>query len=349
MSILDQRAVSAPTSYTISNIPAAQNLYLCITNDSPFELTYWFDNNQSDKRTLPPGAIVENEEPGMAAPSVSRSNGWSGNLTIQVAQPLGGTAPTNPPAQEVTVEVFSQPRKVNRFSLARVVNVGNSVSVGTSDILQGTGQQAGITTQDRNSVPNHYPTLIPAQAAAGGGQTDIALAPLDTNGLPLISAALTVKATETDITTPLFISAPIIEVGAVPTAGALGVAAVIAAPGPFAVTSIGLKTVLSIAPSANGLYRMSVHVLLNNLVSGNALTVSVSYKDAVGTNRSSNMTLIAGSTSVIAAGVTSMANGAWAGNSLTFYAATGANITLNYNDPNNTPNDVVNAVLERLA
>lgn len=235
------------------------------------------------------------------------------------------------------------------IGLSRLVNVGNSVSVGTSDILQGTGQQAGITTQDRNSVPNHYPTLIPAQAAAGGGQTDIALAPLDTNGLPLISAALTVKATETDITTPLFISAPIIEVGAVPTAGALGVAAVIAAPGPFAVTTIGVKNPIIIAPPANGFYRMSVHVLLNNAVSGNALTVSASYRDANGTNRTSNMTLISGSTSVIAAGVTSMANGAWAGNSLSFYATTGANITLNYNDPTNTPNDTVNVILERLA
>jgi len=345
MTILDTRAVSAGQQYTVNNIPAAQNLYLSIINDSPFELKYWFDNNQSDARVLPPGAIVDNEEPGMAAPSLRQSNGWSGTITVAVSQPLGGTVANNPPAQQVTIEGFSQPRRINRSALAR--NIGGNVGVATSTIILGTGQVSGVTTADRSSVPNVYPTLIPATKAQTG-QTDIALAPLDASGLLLISAALVVQATQTLIQTPLNL-VTISQIGGGNTAGALGVAGVVASSGPVAVGDTAVHNIISFTPSVAGFYRANIHILLANVVSGNACTASVSYQDARGTNRTSNFAVVSGSTNVIAAGTTSMGNSAWAGEPLTFYAQPGANIVIAYRDPTSTPVDIVNAVLERLA
>ena len=354
--LIDQRAVAAGQSYTVSGIAAAQNRYLTITNDSPFDISYYFDNNSTDARTLAPGGVVDNEEPAQAAPSLTPSLGWNGGITVTVAQPLGGMTPTNPPAQQVTLEGFSQPRRVARSSLARVVNVGNAVTVGTSNILQGTGQSRAVTTRDLPGiVPDRSPLLIPAIANPVGDPTSIGLAPLDASGNPVTTAALLLAPTLLDSFAPVKCESTLAVVGSVSkvanmaTDGALGVAGVVRAPGPVTVASTASQTILSHTPVANGFFRASVHMLLRNGTSGNAITLSVTYTDADGASRTTFFVLASGSTFSVAAGVTSFGNSAWTGEPLCFYATTTGAITIAFRDPTNTPNDTVNAVLERLA
>ena len=354
--LIDQRAVAAGDSYTVSGIAAAQNRYLTITNDSPFDISYFFDNNSTDARTLAPGGVVDNEEPAQAAPSLTPSLGWGGSITVTAAQPLGGTAPSNPPAQQVTLEGFSQPRRVARSSLARVVNVGNAVTVGTSNILQGTAQSRAVTTRDLPGIaPDKSPLLIPAIANPTGDTTSIGLAPLDASGNPVTTAALLLAPTLLDSLAPVQCESTLAVVGKVSkvanmaTDGALGVVAVPTAPAPVTVTVTTAQNIIVFTPPGNGWYRAGISFVLGNGVSGNAITAMVSYQDATGVNRGANFAMVNGSTNVIAAGITSMANGGWACEPLMFYAKTGAQITISFRDPTNTPNDTVIAVLERLA
>ena len=344
--LIDQRAVAAGDSYTVSGIAAAQNRYLTITNDSPFDISYYFDNNSTDARTLAPGGVVDNEEPAQAAPSLTPSLGWNGGITVTVAQPLGGMAPSNPPAQQVTLEGFSQPRRVARSSLARVVNVGNAVTVGTSTLLEGSNQLLGVSERDV-AVPNANAgsALYPAVAQSGG--TPIGLFPADANGNPNASAGMIARPADVLAQSPLTLLGAILAVGGVTTAGAFGVPVIVASSGLVAVTLTTLQTILNFATVVNGLYRASVYALIANSISGNACTLQASW--FAGSARTADFTLTNGATQAVAAGVTALANGGWAGAGLTFFATSGGAIQITYRDPTNTPNDTVIAVLERLA
>src|SRR6185437_395467 len=146
----------------------------------------------------------------------------------------------------------------------------------------------------------------------------------------------------------LTVDGPVSAVAGVATAGAFGVATVIGEAAPAVVTSTALQTILTVAAPAQGFYRAALGFVLNNGVSGNAVTAQLFYQDATGTNRGAFFSLINGSTQLIAAATSSFANSAWACQPLTFYAKSGSAISLVFRDTTNTPNDTVFAVLERL-
>lgn len=105
---------------------------------------------------------------------------------------------------------------------------------------------------------------------------------------------------------------------------------------------------VNFTPTANAFYRINVTVRINNGTPGSAITVLLTYRDAGGV-QSANLKFMRGNVEALAAGVTSFANGTWAGEPLAFYATTAGALTLSYQNPANTPNDFVSAVLERLA
>ena len=240
------------------------------------------------------------------------------------------------------------------IGLSRLVNVGNNVTVGTSPILEGTGQTLGVTTRDTAGSPGG-PGLIPASVVSVLSGTQLLLAALDGSGNPVLATALVLSAAlarfqgATEIDGALSLLQAIAEVGGMATDGALGVAGIVKAPAPVVVTSTAAQNIISLTPPANGVYRAALGFVLNNAVSGNAITAQVSYQDATGVNRGAFFSLINGSTQLLGAGVSSFVNSAWACQPLTFYAKIGASITLVFRDPTNTPNDTVFAVLERLS
>ena len=106
--------------------------------------------------------------------------------------------------------------------------------------------------------------------------------------------------------------------------------------------------IINFTPAANAFYRVNITVRINNGTPGSVITVLLTYRDAGGI-QSANLKFIRGNVEALAAGVTSFANGTWAGEPLVFYATTAGALTLSYQSPANTPNDFVSAVLERLA
>ncbi len=347
MSILDTRAVTLGQKYTVSGIAAAQNTFLTITNDSPFLVSYYFDNDSGNTRELPPTSIVENEEASQAAPSLRvGSPGWGGSITIQTSAPLGGVAGTNPQAQQVTIEGFATRRTVSRYSLARNINVGNSVTVGNSSELVAGGDPDGLITHLEAGPGTQYVDLEPTHSITANnyglklqywnGTAYVTVATFDSLGALIALAGLSVA------------GGPINNVAGQTTGGALGVDVMPTAPVKVVVTALTLQTILSFTPTVDGWYRANITAVLANGTSGNAITAKVNYQDATAVNRSSNFQLISGSTSLIGAGVSSFVNGAWAGVPLFFFAKAGTAISIQYQDPTNTPNDTVSAALERL-
>ena len=354
MTILDTRAVTLNQKYTVSGLAAAQNAYLTITNDSPFLVSYYFDNDSGNTRELPPTSIVENEEASQAAPSVRiGSPGWQGSITVQTSAPLGGVAGTNPQAQQVTIEGFAVRRSVSRYSLARNINVGNSVTVSNASELIAGGDTDGLITHAENQPGTQYVDLEPTHSLAAtnyglklqywNGSAYVTVATFDNLGALVAFAGLSNTGGPTSLS-----GGAITNIAGQALAGALGVVVTPPAPAKVVVTALTLQTILSFTPTVDGHYRANITAVLANGTSGNAIRAQVNYADAGGVGRSSNFQLISGSTSLIAAAVSSFVNGAWAGVPLYFFAKAGTAISIQFQDPTNTPNDTVSAALERI-
>lgn len=240
------------------------------------------------------------------------------------------------------------------IGLSRLVNVGNAVIVGTSPILEGSGQVNGVTTRDIVGSPGG-PGLIPATVENTLSGTSIALVALDGNGNPKISTMLAINATLAQFYGPLTVSGllalaqNISMVCNIATDGAPGVATVVKALAPTLITSTASQTVASFTPTVSGVYRVALGFVLNNGVSGNAITVQAVYRDATGQGRSVNLVQVNGSTMLVGSGTNSFSNGSWAGQPMVFYAQAGTAISLVFRDPTNTPNDTVYGLIEWLA
>lgn len=233
------------------------------------------------------------------------------------------------------------------IGLSRLVNVGNSLTVSNATLLQGTGQNDGVTTHDETVGSTGGAALIPANVQPGG--SPLMLFPIDASGNVLVAAGILIAPALTTLQNALALGGAITQLAGKATAGALGVAGIIGAPGPTPIIVTTAVNVLDMAPPAAGFYRASVHALINNGVSGNAITFSLTYRDAAGTARTNFFAMQSGSTFLTAAGVSSFGNAGWASEPLCFYAGVAGNITFTYRDPTNTPNDTVNVILERLA
>lgn len=263
---------------------------------------------------------------------------------------------TNTPTNYVNGMIYSSNEKLPNLqpvALARSVNVGNNITMSTTNILQGTAQQLGVTTKDVIGAPSAA-GLIPANIASTISGTQIVIAAIDGSGNIVLATSLEISdvlakflgALEIDGTLTLL--GKINEIAGMATDGVLGVPGVVKIPNLVTITTTAAQNIISITPPSDGWYRAALGFVLNNSVSGNAITAQATYQDAIGINRGVNFTLINGSTFLVASGTNSFVNGGWACQPLTFYAKAAANITLIFRDPTNVPNDTVFAVLERL-
>ena len=118
-----------------------------------------------------------------------------------------------------------------------------------------------------------------------------------------------------------------------------------------AITSTALQTLATFTAPTDGLYRLSMTILLSNGTSGNLIKAGADYTDA-DTGAAANLRLLAqspSSTAVLLAGGTSIANGRVHCAPGLFYVKGGSTINIVYQDPTNTPNDTVEFMLERLS
>ena len=362
MSILDSRAVNLGDKYSLTGIPASANLFLTITNDSPFTVQFYFDNNSGDTQVLPADSIVDNLEPAPSVPSLRPSNGWGGKITFSIIAPLGGTAPQNPPAQQVTVEGFATRQQTSRFALARSVAVGGTVSTTQASAIIAAGQVDGLTVNFENGLGLPAQDMIDLRSTANDTGKTHGLYLDSYDGAAYnheISAYAGVSILRGTLTIPnggLGVSGGatslagghVSNVAGEPTAGVLGVPVTPAVALLTSVTVLTAVNVLDFTPVNNGFYRVNVSMILANGTNGNAITVKVTYRNSAGLF-TANIKFINGASEAMAAGVTSFANASWAGEPLTFYATTAGHIQVSFQDPTNTPNDTVSAVLERLA
>ena len=246
-----------------------------------------------------------------------------------------------------------EPRpQVQPVALARDVNVGNSVAVSNATALIAGGQVDGITTIDSSAPSPDLIQIVPTHNAVSTAHGLTLESWTGTIYTAELQAYLGVIIGNGDLNIAnnhnLLVSGAVTQVGGQTLAGALGVVTTPPAPVKVVVAVLTLQTILTFTPTVDGHYRANLTAVLANGTSGNAITGKVSYQDATGVNRSSNFQLISGSTSLIAAGVSSFVNGAWAGVPLYFFAKAGTAITIQFQDPTNTPNDTVSAALERL-
>ena len=115
------------------------------------------------------------------------------------------------------------------------------------------------------------------------------------------------------------------------------------------VTLTSEQTVLSYTPTANGFYRVNANIVVNDSTPPSTVTLRVTYNDPTyGASTSDFATWVSG-TALTALSAASIANSAWAIVPQSFYATTSAPITVRYTNSKATPNDLVDAVIERLA
>lgn len=132
-----------------------------------------------------------------------------------------------------------------------------------------------------------------------------------------------------------------------------GLAAVrVAVEPPVTVTATTLQSIANVTPPANGLYVAYMRVRLNNGTSPQLMQCRVQYTDPdTGSTPAFPFQMInAAGTVQTATGVgTNFANGTWDSMPIFFRAKGLAAITLQYQDPANTPNDQVNGAILQIA
>lgn len=240
----------------------------------------------------------------------------------------------------------------------RYTNVGGGVTVTNPDRIVDPSDSIGVQVLD--NVPFSYVLLEPTTNTRGiMFQTIDALNAhynmlfLDPGGskVDIFPAAATPANNTTFMQSNLNLSAVVTSIAGNPTAGLTGVAAVVAKQITTGITSTANQVIINYAPAVAGIYRANCFVRVNNGVSGNNLTVQVTFASGFGTGAANDSFLLTsgGLGPLRADGTVSIANSAfYYGASAPFYAATGTNIVINYRDPTNTPSDSIAALIEFL-
>lgn len=329
--VLDPVTISSTTggTVTIPNAPA-QVIALDLYNASPIDLQVL---------GLPNGPFWLMMNHGMV---VYTRPGPLGTLTFKAAQvPNVSSSPTS--SVLITGYVAGDmPPAPGTYYIGRLNNIGNGGTIVTSTaVLQGTGQSQGLTEQDVTiGLQSGGPNLYPATQGEGLYLSSNA------NGTPSKSIHI-----RQDGNLDLFLASVVFYNGSSPLAGQ-GLVPIVAAAQDFQVTTTGLKTVLTFTVGANnGLFRINWSAKVSNAVSGNAITAQVGFFDTSGGGHTVFLNAVGGggaNNTLGFIGSNSIANSWYPGLSEMIGCKAGTTITISYNDPTNTPNDFVSAVIEQL-
>lgn len=170
-------ALGTVLEYT-ANAPS-QFQYLLISNDSQYELTWYYDGNAGETRSLPPYTEVQNEIPIGAAETVRGGSGtWHGKIIFSTSLVPGTIEDPSPPARVLRVEGFAHPLAGERRTVRDVAQ--GSLIVGVAQQMQGAGQAIAVTELDSGASPALVPatgTNVPLVLSArdgAGARKDVA-------------------------------------------------------------------------------------------------------------------------------------------------------------------------------
>lgn len=222
--------------------------------------------------------------------------------------------------------------------------IGGTVGSINAQFLQGIGQSLQLTEFDNGSTP----ALLPTATANEGlylGVRNASAVPVMVMNLQFGTPPSVGIAALVDIVYKINqYNGDGLQGNGVPTT--------VAVAQDILVTATTSQVIATYTPGANMLLRVSMNLLVNNGVSGNSLTASVSFKDVNGNARVQFLNFAGGggATNTVGANATnSMANAYWGGMATLISAQSGTAVNVNYRDPTNTPNDKISAVIERLA
>lgn len=249
------------------------------------------------------------------------------------------------PTQTVLINLYpaydTPPSGVFPTYVGRVSNIGTT-AVTTAQQLQGASQTQAVTTAD-----------------SGGLGSEPMLAPVNNNQSLGLSARTAGGATSLafEVTTAgLNAKLPISQVNGITTAttgpsASLGVAGIMRFVQSQSVAVTTQVTMLTYtAPgSTDTTYHVSGHVVLNNGTSGNSISFKVSYTNSNNVAITHSLPMLAPLAVTLATGANSFSNATFPALVTPITAKGGTTITITYQDPTNTPNDLVTAILEELS
>ena len=250
------------------------------------------------------------------------------------------------PTQTVLINLYpsydTPPSGVFPTYVGRISNIGTT-AVTTAQQLQGSGQSFALTETDAGV--GGPPVLAPAannqtvrlSARNAGGAL--------VGGLEVSGAGTTVSGRILQVN-----GATLATTGIAPSVS-WGVAGIVGFIVSQLVTATTQQTIVSFNTTGGGdtTYRISGHVILNNGVSGNSISFKVSYTNSSGTAITHSLPLLAPAGVTVASGTNSFSNATFPALVTPITAKTGTTITITYQDPTNTPNDLVTAILEELS
>ena len=336
-------AANSPVSFTqLGNQQSVA--WVGVINDSPYTVLADFGNGAADYIPAYQVKYYATADLGFQ---------WFGALNVSVVSVPSNVS--NAPSSDIAVALYSPGEQLTPAAVGisrSLVSVADIVA----QFLEGDAQALKLTEVDD---PNGFPVLGPPSGAnigmgLGGndsGNVFRTILEIHTDG----SIEATVLKHDGsgnfgDLEAGnYYIGGAVKLVDSLFTAGLTGVPAILAKQVTTGITSTAAQTIINYAPTVTGLYRLNVFIRLNNSVSGNNLTITVTYHNAFsGGSDTKNLTFNDAAANLIAAGATSFANRGFPGIPVVFYADSGANIQLSYRDPTNTPNDSVAAYLEFL-
>ena len=138
-------------------------------------------------------------------------------------------------------------------------------------------------------------------------------------------------------------------------AGNLGVPVVVAEAVGVAVTTTAATQILNYTTpngaldlNSDGLYEVAGNFAVNNGTNGNNISFTVNYTEPNGTNTTTVLITNSYGNTIATNGSNSVNNGGYTCLTMLLSVKAGTAITVNYQDPTNTPNDIASAVIKRL-
>lgn len=350
MTVLFDAAVTQTTIADITAPAPLSDKWLTLTNDSQFRMTYWYDGHTDDMHILDPYQQAEDELAyGYGVAFRAGSTAWQGRLQFSLSLVPGTVLDPTPPASALRIEGFTRQQATRRRTIRSVAEAVNEVPI--ANAIRGVGQTFPITESDNGT---NGPALVPANNGAKMYLSALSNAGARTDLITLDGQAQTTTVNSPLTVTGLLTSGVVASIGGQASAvGAnLGVPVVVAKtthPG-FAVTTTGLKLVISFTPTSAGTYRISGHVLINNGTSGQLLTLQLNWTDTNGNTIGRAISALSGGTTqqTVWAGANSIINSAYSIEVQTITTGAGAPISIQFNDPGGTPNDKLMFIIERL-
>ena len=247
---------------------------------------------------------------------------------------------SNPLVTQLLVTWYAPDEPVPPAPILGNSPIGGSITANTASVLQGNGQINGqVTTVGGNT--DGGPTILPVVASK-----TIRLSATDANALRLGGLTVDINGNLQLLGKPVLLIA-----GQNEALSGVGMPAIVRSVDNQSVTTTGNNVLISYTTPNDGnkhSYRATGWATVANGVSGNNINFGVTYTRPNGASRSTAFPMWTATALAVMSGAISIANALYEGLPLYFTANPNTSITVNYNDPTNTPGDSVSALLERL-